>query len=155
MQVVELYDGEVIDRKTIRIDQSAAPTVQPVDEARPLAFVYRTKKQLAETGVVYQELSALDQLGGVAIQDAVACVVDKANAGAYAELAINVPTAPKSVQAYIDLVREQSFRARERESTLTLDYKKLLFESGAKFKEWAERKKIDLAKLAKEGDIEQ
>ena len=155
VQVVELYDGEVIDRKTIPIDQKVAPTVQPINEARPLAFVYRTKKQLAETGAVYQELAALDQLGGVTIQGAVACVVDKDDTRNYAELAINVPTTPKSVQAYIDLVREQSFRTRERESTLTLDYKKLLFASGAKFKEWAERKKIDLAKLAKEGDIEQ
>ena len=82
-------------------------------------------------------------------------VSEKNNVRNYVDLTTNVVYNPKDMQELIDFVRERSFRKQNLESEVTLDYKRLFFTSGAKFKEWAARQKFDLAKLGHEGDIEQ
>lgn len=155
VRVVSLYNDQVIDTKSISIEQKAEPTKREIDENRPLTFVYRSKKNLSDTAAVYKELEELNKMGEVSLQDATAVINEKNNGRNYVDLTTNVVYTPKDMQELIDFVRERSFRNQNLESEVTLEYKRLLFTSGAKFNEWADRKKFDLAKLGHEGDIEQ
>lgn len=155
VRVVTLYNGKVIDTKSIPIEQKNEPAKHEIDEARPLTFLYQSKKNLSDTATVYKELEELAKLGQVSLQEATMVVSEKNNVRNYVDLTTNVVYTPKDMQELIDFVRERSFRKQNLESEVTLEYKRLLFASGAKFKEWAARKKFDLAKLGREGDIEQ
>lgn len=49
------------------------------------------------------------------------------------------------------MIRETNFKNRE--SVVTFEYKEMLFIKGADFIDWANRMKIDLDRLRKEGEI--
>ncbi len=155
VRVVALYNGEIIDNKSISIEHGGRSAAHEIDEERALTFVYRSKKNLSDTSAVYKELEELAALGEVSLQDVTAVISDKSNGRSYVDLTTNAVYAPKNMQEIIDFVRERSFRRQNLESEVTLEYKRLLFKSGAKFKEWAARRKFDLSKLGHEGDIEQ
>ena len=155
VRVVALYQGEVIDTKSISIQPEAEPVQQHIDAQKPLIFTYRNKRKLTETSAVYQELAELNGMGGISLQNAEVYISSKQDSKSYLTLVANVAYAPKKLQDIIDLMREQSFHSQGQESDVTLEYKQLHFEHGAKFQEWTARKKFDLAKLGREGDIDQ
>ena len=97
------------------------------------------KKQLSDTESSYKELELLGKIENVFIQGTSAYIFEKGNDNNYVEYNANIPYTPGDLQAFIDLVRETSFRKRE--VIVTFEYKELLFVKGQSFINWVELSK--------------
>lgn len=152
VRTVALLDDKVIDSKDISIEVSAgAATEKKIDLDKSLRYRMKSKKQLSDTESSYKELELLGKIENVFIQGTSAYIFEKGNDNNYVEYNANIPYTPGDLQAFIDLVRETSFRKRE--VIVTFEYKELLFVKGQSFINWVELSKEDMDSLRKKGEI--
>ncbi|MFQ9811268.1 MAG: hypothetical protein ACLRYB_18480 [Segatella copri] len=108
-------------------------------------------RKFEDTESAYREIEALSKIDSLFLKGGSAYIYEKSNEDNYIEYTANIPYLPGDLQSIIDLIRETNFKNRE--SVVTFEYKEMLFIKGADFIDWANRMKIDLDRLRKEGEI--
>jgi len=112
------------------------------------------QKKCGDTEMAYAEFVKLKQLLGTVIKNFTVTISDKKNPDVYMEITTtSVPWDTGNLQTTVDLIRDSAFA--EREVEVELEYKTIMFASGAAFKQWVEQNKLDAAELSKKGVIVQ
>ena len=152
VRVAVFYKGKLLEEKNISVSKSETPSKgKTIDKKRALVYRYRNKKQMGDTEASYKELELLSRLDGVLIKGVTAEIYNKANTDSYIEFNASVPYWAGDLQSLIDLVRESSFK--DAEVIVDFGYKELTFLTGELFVQWTDMNKLDMNKLAKDGEI--
>ena len=128
-----------------------AATQKKIDENKSVRLVWHKMRKFEDTESAYREIEALSKIDNLFLKGGSAYIYEKSNEDNYIEYTANIPYLPGDLQSIIDLIRETNFKNRE--SVVTFEYKEMLFIKGADFIDWANRMKIDLDRLRKEGEI--
>ncbi|MDC7291477.1 DUF499 domain-containing protein [Blautia schinkii] len=152
VRTATFYNGQLIDTKDILVDISAHTTVQKkIDESKTVLLRWNKMRKFEDTESAYREMETLSKINDLFLKGGSAYIYEKGNEDNYIEYTANIPYLPGDLQCIIDLIRETNFKNRE--SVVTFEYKEMMFIKGADFIDWANRTKIDLDRLRKEGDI--
>lgn len=152
VRAATFYNGRLIETKDIQVETSAQASGQKkIDETKPLQLRWQKMKKFDDTESAYREMEALTEINSLTLKGGSAYIYQKGNESSYIEYTANIPYRPEDLKCIIDLIRETNFK--DCESVVTIEYKEMLFANGAAFIDWAERMKIDLERLCKEGEI--
>ena len=152
VRTATFYNGQLIDTKNIAVETSGSATTQKkIDENKSVRFVWHKMRKFEDTESAYREIEALSKIADLFLKGGSAYIYEKSNEDDYIEYTANIPYLPEDLQSIIDLIREINFKNRE--SIVTFEYKEMIFIKGADFVDWANRMKIDLDRLRKEGEI--
>lgn len=144
--------GLLVDTKDFAVDISGqAEEWGKIDEDKSLRLRWNNMRKFEDTESAYREMEALSKISDLYLKGGSACILEKGNDSNYIEYTANILYRPEDLQCIIDLIRETNFRNRE--SVVTFEYKEMYFIKGADFLDWADRMKIDLDRLRKEGEI--
>lgn len=152
VRTATFYNGQLVETKDIHIDASIGANMQKkIDENKPLSLRWNKLRQFEDTESAYREMGSLAKCPNLSLIGGGAYIYEKSNEVRYIEYTANIPYNPGDLQSIIDLIRETNFKGLD--SVVTFRYKEMLFAKGADFNDWAEREKIDLDKVHKEGEI--
>ena len=152
VRTATFYNGQLIDTKNIAVETSGSTATQKkIDENKSVRLVWHKMRKFEDTESAYREIEALSKIDSLFLKGGSAYIYEKSNEDNYIEYTANIPYLPGDLQSIIDLIRETNFKNRE--SVVTFEYKEMLFIKGADFIDWANRMKIDLDRLRKEGEI--
>jgi len=150
VRTVVFYKDKLVEERDIQVeDKKDALTIKDGD---PVQYTLQTQKKCSDTEDTYSELEKIKKLENSYIQHFTVVISEKLNPDNYIELSTaKVPFDATKLQETIDRIRESAFAGKD--VVVELDYKTLLFFSGAQFKEWIEMNKYDIAEIQNKGKI--
>lgn len=153
VNVIVYYQEHVIDQRSIEIVKHGEKEKVRIQNEKPLTYRAAKRNQCTDTQSVYKTLEAMKRLQ-IALSGVAASITQVDNADHYVEINIeSVSCSAANIQAIIDIVRGTTFAAKE--VNVALQYKEMVFSSGADFCDWVDENHLDLITLRDNGDIMQ
>ncbi|MDR2176258.1 MAG: DUF499 domain-containing protein [Synergistaceae bacterium] len=155
VRVAVYYKNQLVSEESIPV--SAMPKAErqtKIDDSKPLEYTLNSQKKCGDTELAYAEFAKLKQLPGTYVRQFSVTVSEKSDHGNYMEITtVKVPWDTDNLQSMVDLIRETAFAGKDVE--VEFEYKTILFNTGAAFKQWVEENKLDASELSKKGTINQ
>ena len=146
--------GELVETKDIAVEESKNEPAKEINDRKPLEYTFKSMKKCPDTAAAYNALAMFNAIPDTLIKHFTVTISEKANSDNYLEIATaTVPYDTDSLKATVDLIRESAFAGRE--ANVEFEYKTILFATGAAFKNWIDKNKLDLNEMFKQGEIRQ
>ena len=146
--------GVLVEEKNIPVEERVTPPTFRIDESKPLEYTLKKMKKCSDTASAYTEFSMLQELKGTFVSHFTVIITEKADSNNYMEITTaSVPYDASTLQAMVDLIRDSAFR--DRDAVVEFEYKTIRFATGAAFKQWVDKNKLDLNEITQHGDIKQ
>ena len=154
VRVAVYYKDEFVLDEDIAIDMKAGAQQVEIEDDEPLEYTLNKQKNCGDTEQAYTEFAKLKQIPGTFIKQFTVTISEKSNSDNYVEItSAKVPWDTGNLRATVEIIRESAFA--EKDVTVGFEYKRILFATGAAFKQWVDVNKLDAGELNQKGVIKQ
>ena len=154
IQVVWLFGGEEIGRKSISAKVVSGSTVNIMEDV-PLLYMLKRSRKCTDTQQTYEEFDNLNKANGVKVLGVVAAVINANHPEEYIEITTSsdLKYDVDHIRQMIDGIRDDGFAMKD--TNVSFEYRGLDFASGEDFKTWIAVTKQDMNDVVKQGEVRQ
>ena len=146
--------GTLVEEKDIAVVEKVTPQAKKIIDDKPLEYTLKVMKKCSDTASAYTEFAVLQSLKGTFVRHFTVVISEKANPDNYMEITTaTVPYDASNLQATVDLIRDSAFEGVD--VVVEFEYKSIRFTTGAAFKQWVDKNKMDMNEITRLGDIKQ